>query len=172
MWFPAYQAERTLSIRLFLRRPSNFLNPTYAGRYVEVFGAFYGLKDGNRLFAEKVDHAVRSAGYRPSMVAASPHTYILTDSHNSAKRSIVNVHVGDFRVLGELTTKWYTALLQRFTEIIYNSVSMSFTALISHLMIRNILVQSLGVPAYRICLLSHLLLIESFSPLELFVLHV
>ena len=120
--------KRTSAIRLFLRFPSNFPNPSYAGRLVEVFGALYGLKESNRLFSDEVDRVVRSAGYKPSSV--SPQTYILTDPLDSAKKSIVSVHVDDFRALDnapELTAKLHAALVHRFTEITYNPVSKSFT---------------------------------------------
>lgn len=79
------------------------------------------MKECNRVFADEVDRVVRSGEYTPSSV--SPQDYIFTDPLDLAKKSIVSVHVDDFRTLDN------AALVHRFTEITRDPVSTSFTGI-------------------------------------------
>ena len=104
-------------MRLFLRMPTMMPHPL-AGKFVEILGALYGLRESNRLFAMEVCRVVKGAGFKQSTVSLS--TFVAFDPGDSSKKCVVNTHVDDFRSLDNcsfLADRLHKALLVRFGEI-------------------------------------------------------
>jgi Reverse transcriptase (RNA-dependent DNA polymerase) len=112
----SFVSNVTARTRLFLRFSSNFPLLAYAGKYVEVFGALYGLKESNRLFADEVDKVLRAASFRRVDVGSG--TYVRRAPGGGL--CIVVVHVDNFRAasnMQSLVTSLRTCLINRFDEI-------------------------------------------------------
>lgn len=84
--------KRTSSVRLFLFLPLNLPHPL-AGKYVEILGALYGLRESNRLFMDELKRVVLSAGFHDCSI--SPMTFIACDPVDPVKRCTVSLHVDD-----------------------------------------------------------------------------
>ena len=84
--------KRTSNVRLFLLIPSN-LPHSLAGKYVEILGALYGLRESNRLFMDELKRVVLSAGFQGCSI--SPMTFIVCDPVDPAKRCALLLHVDD-----------------------------------------------------------------------------
>ena len=123
--------KRTSKIRLFLLLPKNLPHPD-AGKYKEVFGCVYGLQESNNLFNAAIDETALSAGFEKCLT--SPHVYISTNPADPAEKCIAAVIVDDFQVFDNMIDTPYTirlknALIQRFSEITFNSPSTSFAGI-------------------------------------------
>ena len=84
--------KRTSNVRLFLLIPSNLPHPL-AGKYVEILGALYGLRESNRLFMDELKRVVLSAGFQGCPI--SPMTFVVCDPVDPAKRCALLLHVDD-----------------------------------------------------------------------------
>ena len=118
--------KRTSSIRLFLKIPVT-LPHSLAGKYLEIFGALYGLQESNHLFMKEVTRVVLSAGFTASQV--SPMTFVKHDSRDPGRKCVVNVHVDDFRTIDnapELRQSLILALEARFGHLTTHSPCITF----------------------------------------------
>jgi len=105
------------SPRIFLRLPANLPHP-WAGGYVEVKGALYGLKESSRLFQLEMIKVFLSANYQ--QVPSSPMTFISVDADDPNLKAIASLVVDDVRNLDNcprLTQVLRDALVKRFQEI-------------------------------------------------------
>ena len=105
------------SVRLFIRIPSNLPHP-WAGGYLEVLGAIYGLKESSRLFQNDLVKVCESALFE--QLKSSPMSFMAQCSTDPNLRSYVSLVVDDVRFLDNcphLTTRLVDALRARFTEI-------------------------------------------------------
>lgn len=123
------RVRRKSAVRLFLQFPSNFPVAEYAGKYVEVFGALYGLKESNRLFAEEMHHVLTAAGFRRAGTGTG--LYFKRDPGGANPKSLclVSVHVDDLRAASSsasLVASLHSALCVRFQEITYHEVSSQY----------------------------------------------
>ena len=121
--------KRTSTRRMFLKFPKSLPHP-YADKYIEVFGALYGLGESNRLFHIEADKVCLEAGFTPSSVA--PMTYVKTSKSDPNIKCIVNAVVDDFKTLDNepsLSNSLRDALKKRFTNITYNEVSTTFAGI-------------------------------------------
>jgi hypothetical protein len=121
--------KRTSSVRLFLRLPIDMPHEL-AGKYVEILGALYGLRESNRLFALEACKVVKSAGFKQSIV--SPCSFVAFDPGDVNKKCVVNTHVDDFRSLDNsspLAERLYSALIARFGEITTHDQSVTFAGI-------------------------------------------
>jgi len=101
-----------------------------AGKYIEVFGALYGLGESNRLFHEAAHEVCLSAGFTPSKVGNM--TYSKCDPNNKVIKCITSCVVDDFRSLdndSSLSNSLRDALKKRFTNITYNEKSTTFSGI-------------------------------------------
>jgi hypothetical protein len=118
--------KRTSTVPMFLYLPPN-LPHGLAGSYVEVHGAIYGLRESNRLFSEEVKRVMVAAGFVAHEI--SPMTYVKSVHGDGNLKSVVSIHVDDFRVLDNhrpLTDELQAALVHRFEEITEHDPSESF----------------------------------------------
>jgi hypothetical protein len=118
--------QRVSDTRMFLFFPPNTPHP-YAGLYVEVFGALYGLYESNRLFSNEVRRVLLAAGFIAD--PRSPMTYTKVANE---KKVVVTVHVDDFRGAGNhmpFLQDLHDALVARFEEVTTHSPSTSYTGL-------------------------------------------
>ena len=95
---------------LFIFFPHNFPLAEYAGKYLEVFGALYGLKESNRLFAIEMDGVMTKALY--TKAGSSAGTYVKRSATGKGLCIVVThvdyvrgiscdpVLINDIRVLG------------------------------------------------------------------------
>jgi len=123
------RVKRTSSIRLFLRLPSEMPH-ALAGKYVEILGAMYGLRESNRLFALEVCAVVKSAGFKQSKVSLC--TSVAFDPGDARKKCVVNTHVDDFRSLDNcpaIADRLQAALISRFGEITTHDQSVTFAGI-------------------------------------------
>ncbi len=118
--------KRTSTVPMFLYLPPN-LPHGLAGSYVGVHGAIYGLRESNRLFSEEVKRVMVAAGFVAHEI--SPMTYVKSVHGDGNLKSVVSIHVDDFRVLDNhrpLTDELQAALVHRFEEITEHDPSESF----------------------------------------------
>jgi hypothetical protein len=105
------------SVRIFLRIPATLPHP-YAGGYVEIKGALYGLKESSRLFQLEMIKVMRSANFIPTV--SSPMTFLSQHPTDPGLKSIASLVVDDIQNVDNcptLTTRLHQALRDRFTEI-------------------------------------------------------
>jgi len=105
------------SPRIFLRLPANLPHP-WAGGFVEIKGALYGLKESSRLFQIEMIKVFLSADFTP--VPSSPMTFLAVDALDPNLRAISSLVVDDVRTLDNcpsLTLRLRDALVARFQEI-------------------------------------------------------
>jgi hypothetical protein len=105
------------SIEIYLRLPHN-LPHKWAGGYVRIKGAIYGLKESSRLFQLELVKVIQSAGYRS--MPESHMTFQAVDNANKGLMSIASVVVDDVLSLDNcktLTTRLQQAIKTRFHEI-------------------------------------------------------
>lgn len=127
--------KRDSPIRMFILFPPN-LPHSLAGKYVEVLGALYGLRESNRLFSLEVSRVVIAAGF-VSCTDSSPMTFVAFHPDDKGLKCIVNTHVDDFRSKDNcsmLTDRLHEALVDRFEEVTTNDPSTSFAgvSLVQH----------------------------------------
>jgi hypothetical protein len=106
--------KRTSKIRLFLLIPHN-LPHSLAGKYVEILGALYDLRESNQLFAAEIKRVTQSAGFVSS--ECSPMTFVAVDPANPNLKTVVSLHVDDGLVVDtcpSLTARLILALEARF----------------------------------------------------------
>jgi hypothetical protein len=121
--------KRESPIRMFLRLPKNLPHPS-AGKYLEVFGCMYGLRESNRLFNLEADRVVRKAGFKAD--PSSPRLYSKRDPNDPAALCMVITHVDDFLPLGtapRFADDLYVALVERFEEVTICVPATSFTGM-------------------------------------------
>jgi len=119
--------KRTSKVRLFLRLPTTLPHPM-AGKFLEIHGALYGLRESNRLFSLEVARVLSAAGFTASSV--SPMTFVKHSLVDPGIKCCVNTHVDDFRTLDNdrtLTASLVTALETRFGALTCHDPSTSFT---------------------------------------------
>lgn len=105
------------SIDLYLRLPKN-LPHAWAGGYVRIKGAIYGLKESSRLFQQELVKVLQSVGFKP--MPESTMTFQAIDKKDSNLMSIASVVVDDVSNLDNcphLTTLLHEAVKERFQEI-------------------------------------------------------
>jgi hypothetical protein len=125
------------SIRLYIRIPPKLPHP-WAGGYLEILGAIYGLKESSRLFQIEMIKVLRSAGFNPT--SQSPMTFIATDPENPNLKSIASLVVDDIRNLDNcprLTLKLHEALQKRFSEITTTADARMFAGIEQDLLVLN-----------------------------------
>ena len=118
------------AVRMFLHLPRNLPHP-YAGMYLEIHHALYGLQESNRLFSLEMTRViVQDAGFVPN--SSEPQQYIYVDPKDPGRRCIVNVTVDDVQFLtnvpryrGLLTE----ALTKRFGPLTINLESTMHTGI-------------------------------------------
>ena len=117
--------KRDSSTRMFLQFPHNLPHP-YAGLFVEVFGALYGLYESNRLFSEEVHRVLLAAGFRVDPKMSKTYVKELPNG----EKIFVSVHVDDFRGMTNyrpFIDQLFAALVERFVEVTYNAPSVMYT---------------------------------------------
>jgi len=121
--------KRTSTRRMFLKFPKSLPHP-YADKYIEVFGALYGLGESNRLFHIEAEKVCIEAGFIPSSVA--PMTYVKFSKSDPNKKCILNSVVDDFKTLdndSSLSDSLRDALKKRFTNITSHDLSTTFAGI-------------------------------------------
>ena len=96
---------------------SSILLAEYAGKYLQVFGAIYGLKESNRLFAIEMDRVMIKASYVKA--GSSPGTYVKRSATGKGL-CIAVTHVDDVRGIAcdpVLIDDLRVGLKDRFQEI-------------------------------------------------------
>jgi hypothetical protein len=63
-----------------------------AGKWVEVVGGVYGLKQSNHIFGEDFSHTILSAGFAHT---TDPAIFVKIDSADPSKKCVVSTHVDD-----------------------------------------------------------------------------
>jgi len=114
---------------MFLLLPHNLPHP-YAGQFLELFGALYGLRESNRIFQDEANLVCLNEGFVPSSVA--PMTYIKTLPSDPSKKCVLNTVVDDFLSCDncpELTNGLFKALKTRFTDITSSTDSPTFSGI-------------------------------------------
>ncbi len=105
------------SVRIFLRIPVTLPHP-YAGGFVEVKGALYGLKESSRLFQLEMIKVMKSANFVST--EHSPMTFLSQHPTDPALKSIASLVVDDILNVDncpDLTHRLHQVLRDRFTEI-------------------------------------------------------
>ena len=106
--------KRKSKIRLFLLISENLPHPL-AGKYVEILGALYGLRESNRLFSDELKRVISSAGFKACI--SSPMTFIASDPVASHRKCVISLHVDDGNILDTdptLTDHVLAAIEKRF----------------------------------------------------------
>jgi hypothetical protein len=109
--------------------PDNLPHP-FAGKYVQVLSAIYGLQESNRLFALEMTRVILSAGFVQSSV--EPEQFVKFAAGDSGKKCIVSVTVDDcLAVTNELAfaEDLDAALTKRFGPLTVNSVTKVHTGI-------------------------------------------
>ena len=105
------------SVDLYILLPRN-LPHSWAGGYVKVKGAIYGLKESSRLFQLELVKVILSAGFRS--MPESRMTFVAHDTVDPGLMSVASVVVDDIQNLDnckKLTIRLQDAMQARFTEI-------------------------------------------------------
>ena len=111
------RVKRLSKFPLFLFFPHNFPLAEYAGKYLQVFGAIYGLNESNRLFAIEMDRVMIKASYVKA--GSSPGTYVKRSATGKGL-CIAVTHVDDVRGIAcdpVLIDDLRVGLKDRFQEI-------------------------------------------------------
>ena len=85
--------EMTGGKQLIARLPWDLPDPTYAGKYCEVLGAMYGLKQSNHIFDKDFELTLQKGGWLPTHSDAR--TFIKLDPDDTARKCIANMNVDD-----------------------------------------------------------------------------
>jgi hypothetical protein len=105
------------SPRIYVRFPSSLPHP-FAGGYLEIKGALYGLRESSRLFQIEMIKVLKSAGFLPT--PSSPMTFLSVDPDDKNLKSISSLVVDDIRSYDNcppLTRRLHDAVRTRFGEI-------------------------------------------------------
>ena len=130
------------SVDLYLLLPHNLPHP-WAGGYVQIKGALYGLKESSRLFQLELVKVILSAGYRA--MPESRMTFVAHHPKDPGLMAVASVVVDDVRNLDNcpsLTIKLQASIRARFSEITIDDGTM-FAG------IEHVLTHSDGVSAPR-----------------------
>ena len=79
--------------QMIARLPWDLPDPTYAGKYCEVLGAMYGLKQSNHIFDKDFELTLQKGGWLPTHSDAR--TFIKFDPDDDTRKCIVNMNVDD-----------------------------------------------------------------------------
>ena len=122
--------------QLVMKLPSNLPHP-WAGRWVEVVGAIYGLKQSNAIFEASLAKCLAAIGFYPAHVPElGVHTapdlslYHHVDPLNPSKKCSLPMHVDDGQVISTcpaLVHRLRTALELRYGPLTWNDISTQHT---------------------------------------------
>ena len=113
------------SPRVFLRLPLTLPHP-WAGGFVEVKGAIYGLKESSRLFQLEMIKIFSSAQF--TQIPSTPMTFMAVYAADPNLKAMSSLVVDDIRTLDNcprLTQRLQDALVKRFQEITTDDCAVS-----------------------------------------------
>ena len=85
---------------IFMRQPEGFIDPNNPNKVCKLRKGLYGLKQGGRIWNEKIDTYLKSQGYTPS--DADPCIYV---KHNKGKMVIIALYVDDTVIIASSCNK-------------------------------------------------------------------
>ena len=122
--------------QLVMKLPTSLPHP-WAGHWVEVVGALYGLKQSNAIFEQDFAKVMASINFLPAHdpqhgIASAPDTsvYHYANPNDPSIRCTVPMHVDDGQILStsrELVTLLRTTLETRYGPLTWNDISTQHT---------------------------------------------
>jgi hypothetical protein len=117
-------------VRIFLHLPRNLPHP-FAGMFLEIHHAIYGLQESNRLFSlEMTKIIVEDAVYVTN--PSEPQQFLFVDPKDSGRKCVVNVTVDDLLFVTNVPVyrdKLIAALTLRFGPLTLNLESVMHTGI-------------------------------------------